>query len=70
MDLQGLGRQFWLGTEAGRMGCYDFPGETWAGDGAHKGGIGAGSVCFQQQDRNLVVRVGKEEEGVTHCDQN
>jgi hypothetical protein len=24
IDLQGLERQFWLGTEAGRLGCYDF----------------------------------------------
>jgi hypothetical protein len=27
-DLQGPERQFWLGTAAGRLGCYDFPGET------------------------------------------
>jgi hypothetical protein len=29
--IQGLEQQFWKGTEAGWMGCYDFPGETWAG---------------------------------------
>jgi ribonuclease HI len=64
--LQGLERQYWLGTEAGRLGCYDFPGETWAGDGsAHKGGMGAGSVCRQQQGRHLEVKVGREEEGVS-----
>ena len=41
--LQGLEQHFWKGTEAGRMGCYDFPGETWAGDGsANKGIMGAG----------------------------
>jgi hypothetical protein len=41
--LQGLEQHFWKGTEAGRMGCYDFPGETWAGDGsANKGVMGAG----------------------------
>ena len=46
--LQGLEQHFWKGTEAGRMGCYDFPGETWAGDGsANKGVMGAGSVRFQ-----------------------
>jgi len=28
IELQGLERQFWLGTEAGRLGCYDFSGET------------------------------------------
>jgi hypothetical protein len=48
IELQGLGRQFWLGTEAGRLGCYNSPEETWAGDrSAHKGGMGAGSVCLQ-----------------------
>jgi hypothetical protein len=48
------------------MGCYDFPGETWAGDGsANKGVMGAGIVCFQGPGRNLVVRVGIEEEGVS-----
>jgi hypothetical protein len=65
IDLQGLERQYWLGTEAGRLGCYDFLGETWAGDGsAHKGGMGAGIVCLQQQYIHLEVRVGREEEGV------
>jgi hypothetical protein len=28
--LQGLEQHFWKGTEAGWMGCYDFPRETWA----------------------------------------
>ena len=64
--LQGLEKNFWEGTEAGRMGCYKFPGETWAGDGsAHKGVMGAGSVCLQRPGRNLVVRVGREEEGAS-----
>jgi hypothetical protein len=48
------------------MGCYDFPGETWAGDGsAHEGVMGAGSVCFQQPGRTHEVRVGREEEGIS-----
>jgi hypothetical protein len=64
--LHGLEQHFWKGTEAGRMGCYDFSGETWAGDGsANKGVMGAGSVRFQRPGRNLVVRVGREEEGVS-----
>jgi hypothetical protein len=64
--LQGLEQHFWKGTEAGWMGCYDFPGETWAGDGsANKGVMGAGSVYFQRPGRNLVVRVGREEKGVS-----
>ena len=32
--LQGQEQHFWRGTEAGWLGCYDFPGETWAGDGS------------------------------------
>ena len=48
------------------MGCYDFPGETWAGDGSvHKGVMGAGSVCLQRPGCNLEVRVGREEEGTS-----
>jgi ribonuclease HI len=64
IDLQGLERQFWLGTEAIRLGCYDFQGETWTGDGsAYKGEMGAGSICLHRQDKCLVVRVGREGEG-------
>lgn len=66
IELQGLEQHFWKGTEAGQMGCYDYPGETWEGDElANKGIMGAGSVRFQQPGRNLVVRVGREEEGVS-----
>ena len=65
-DLRGLERHFWRGTEAGCLGCYDFSGETWAGDGSmHKGVMGAGSICLQRPTCNLVVRVGREEEGVS-----
>ena len=64
--LQGLEQHFCKGTEAGWMGCNDFPGETWAGDGsANKSVMGAGSVCFQRPGRNLAVRVGRGEDGVS-----
>ena len=64
--LQGPEQYFWKGTEAGWMGCYDFPRETWAGDGSvHKGVMGAGSVCFQRPGRDLEFRVGREEEGTS-----
>ena len=63
--LQGLEQHFWKGTEAGRMGCYDFPGETWAGDGsANKGVMGTGSVRFQRPGRNLLVRVEERRRGL------
>jgi hypothetical protein len=63
--LQGLEQHFWKGTEAGRMGCYDFPGETWAGWIGKQRRYGARSVCFQRPGRNLEVREGREEEGVS-----
>ncbi len=66
IDLQGLERHYWNGTEAGLLGCYDFPGESWAGDGSvHKGVMGAGIVCLQRPTCIIVVRVGREEEGVS-----
>ena len=53
-----------LSTEAGRIHGYEFRVETWAGDGsAHK--VHTGSVCHQQPERHLVVRVGGEEEGIS-----
>ena len=53
-------------TEAGCLGCYDFPGEAWAGDGSvHKGAMGAGIICLQRPTCIIVVRVGREEEGVS-----
>ena len=59
--LQGLEQHFWRGTEAGWLGCYDFAGETWAGDGSvHKCAMGAGSVCLQRPGHSLTVRVGRE----------
>ena len=64
--LQGLEQHFWSGKEAGWLGCYDFAGETWAGDGSvYKCAMGAGSVCLQRPGCSLIVRVGREEEGVS-----
>ena len=66
IDLRGLERHYWNGTEAGLLRCYDFPGESWAGDGSvHKGAMGAGIVCHQRPTCIIVVRVGREEEGVS-----
>ena len=64
INLQGLERDFWLGTEAGRLGCYEFPGEKWEGDGSvSKDGMGAGSVRLQHPKRLLTAKVGRSEEG-------
>jgi hypothetical protein len=57
--LQGLEQHFWRETEAGWLGCYDFAGETLAGDGVvYKCAMGAGSVCLQRPGCSLIVRVG------------
>jgi ribonuclease HI len=41
-------------------------GQTWAGDGsAHKGSMGAGSLCHQHPGQHTVVRVSREEEGIS-----
>jgi hypothetical protein len=54
IDLQGLELHFWLGTEAGRLGCYDFLGETWLGNGsAHKGVMGVGKRRLEDQIDNV-----------------
>ena len=49
--LQGLEQHFWKGTEAGWMGCYDFPGETWAGDGSVQMRDG-GRKCLRSKTRS------------------
>jgi hypothetical protein len=42
--------------------------EAWEQDDSkdelHKGVMGAGSVCLQQQSKYLEIRVGREEEGI------
>ena len=64
IDLTGLEREYWLGTEAGRLGCYEFQGEVWAGDGSVKGdSMGAGSIRYQNHEHRRAVRVGRAEEG-------
>ena len=64
VNLQGLERDFWLETEAGLLGCYEFPVETWAGDGSvSKDGMGAGSVRLQHPKRLHTAKVGMSEEG-------
>jgi len=71
IDLRGLERHYWNGTEEGLLGCYDFPGESWAGDGSvDKGSMGAGIVCLQRPTCIIVVRVGREEEGVSSLRRN
>ena len=51
--LTGIEREYWMGTEIGRLGGYGFRGTVTAGDGSnHKGGgIGAGYVNLRTKEK-------------------
>jgi len=65
--LTGIEREYWIGTEIGRLGGYGFRGTVTAGDGSdQKGGkTGAGYVNLRgKRKRHWQQRkVGREEEG-------
>ena len=63
--LQGIEREYWMGTEIGRLGGYGFRGTVTAGDGSNqKGGkMGAGYVNLRKRKKRQQRKVGREEEG-------
>jgi len=63
--LTGIEREYWMGTEIGRLGGYGFRGTVTAGDGSNqKGGkMGAGYVNLQKQRKRQQRKVGREDEG-------
>jgi len=63
--LIGIEREYWMGTEIGRLGGYGFQGTVTAGDGSNqKGGkMGAGYVNLRKQRKRQQRKVGCEEEG-------
>jgi len=63
--LTGIEREYWMGTEIGRLGGYGFRGTVTAGDGfSQKGGkMGAGYVNLRKQRKRQQRKVGREEEG-------
>jgi len=65
LRLKGIEREYWMGTEIGRLGGYGFRGTVTAGDGSNrKGGkMGAGYVNLQKQRKRQQRKVGREEEG-------
>ena len=68
VNLEGPQRNYWLGSEAGMLGCYWFSGVVFAGDGSpadHKGRMGAGAYCLGDPDVQQCVGVGREEEGTS-----
>jgi len=48
--LTGIEREYWMGTEIGRLGCYGFRGTITAGDGSDQRGgkVGAGYVNLRK----------------------
>ena len=63
--LTGIEREYWMGSEIGRLGAYGFRGTVTAGDGSNqKGGkMGAGYVNLRKQRKMQQRKVGREEEG-------
>jgi len=63
--LTGIEREYWMGTEIGRLGGYGFRGTVTAGDGSNqKGGkMGAGYVNLQKHRERQQRKVGREEKG-------
>ena len=63
--LTGIKREYWMGTEIGRLEDYDFRGTVTAGDGSNqKGGkMEAWYVNLRKQGKKQQRKVGHEEEG-------
>ena len=63
--LAGIEREYWMGTEMGRLGGYGFRGTVTAGDGSNqKGGkIGAWYVNLQKQRKTQQSKVRREVKG-------
>ena len=63
--LTGLEREYWMGTEIGRLGGYCLQGTVTAGDEFNqKGGkMGAGYVDLREQRKRQQRKVGRKEEG-------
>ena len=63
--LTGNEREYWMGTEIGRLGGYGFRGTVTAGDGFDQKGktMGAGYVNLWKQGKRQQRKVGREEEG-------
>ena len=47
--LEGPEREYWLGTEVGRLGGYECKANTMATDGSEKGNMGAGCVGLNKR---------------------
>ena len=64
--LNGSERDYWLGSEIGRLGGYGFQGAVYGIDGANQDGkMGAGCCRLGKPDEDQSARVGREEEGTS-----
>jgi len=65
VQLTGIGREYWMGTEIDRLGGYGFRGTVTAGDGSNQKGrkMGAGFVNLRGKRKRQQRKVGREEEG-------
>ena len=43
VQLTGINREYWTGTQIGRLGGYNFQGTVTAGDGSNQKGNGMGA---------------------------
>ena len=66
VSMTGLERDYWLGSEAGRVGSYEFQGAVFGIDGSnHEGCMGSGCCRLGMPEADQRVRVGREEEGTS-----
>jgi hypothetical protein len=63
--LKGGEYDFWMGTEAGMLGVYNFQGVVLGGNGSNEAGRGAGFCCLHRSDMAGYIRVGREQEGTS-----
>jgi ribonuclease HI len=66
VSMTGLERDYWLGSEAGRVGSYEFQGAVFGINGSnHEGCMGSGCCRLGMPEADQRVRVGREEEGTS-----
>jgi len=64
LRLKGREHDYWMGTEIGMLGGYEFQGQVTAGNGSDKQGkMGAGYNNLKRKKKKQQCKVGREEEG-------
>ena len=62
--LTNIEREYWMGTEIGRLGGYGFQGTVTVGDGSNQKGekMAAGYMNLRKQRKRQQRKVGREED--------